>query len=306
VLDGKIHYCAGGYPNTGTPLDDHYVYDPSTGVWSAATDLPFPTAINEAASINGLFYVLTGQPDKQLCQSYDPSTGLWTDHFDLPDMNFWYGAVLAAGNTIYRFAGGGYLSPMASAHVYDAVNDYWDPLPAVPNSIHALAGATINDSLICLAGGYFNYNDLDNVWLYHTTTQQYEALDPLPVGRSYHSMVFAGGCVYVIGGDSDLDPNAGTSMIRNCGIGVGVPEIGPDVPPFSTTMGDGTLEIRTNSGVPRGGSHVELTDIGGHHVRAADLSGGSVLLNDAGMAPGIYQVHVRINGRSHVVRWAVD
>ena len=23
VLNGKIHFCAGGYPNTGTPLDEH-------------------------------------------------------------------------------------------------------------------------------------------------------------------------------------------------------------------------------------------------------------------------------------------
>lgn len=306
VLDGKIHYCAGGYPNTGTPLDDHYVYDPATDTWTAATDLPFPTAINEAASINGLFYVLTGQPDKQLCQSYDPSTGLWTDHFALPDMNFWYGAVLAAGNTIYRFAGGGYMSPTSAAHVYDAVNDDWTPLPPVPNTIHALAGATISDSLICLAGGYYNFMDLDNVWLYHTNTQQYEELDPLPVGRSYHSMVYAGGCVYVVGGDSDLDPGAGTSLIRNCDIGVGVAEAGPaDDRPFMTIAGDHTLEIRLNEGAVRTGATAEVLDAGGRRVRSAALSSGSVLLHDGGMAPGIYQVCIRTNGERYVVHWTV-
>lgn len=307
VVDGKIHFAAGGYPNTGTPLADHAIYDPAADLWSTATDLPFPTAINEAASINDRFYVMTGQPDRRLCQSYDPATELWTEHADLPDMNFWYGAVLSAGNTIYRFGGGGYTAPNNLAHVYDAVNDSWTPLPPLPMAIHAVAGATINDNLICLAGGYNNGTDLDNMWLYHIDTQEYEALDPMPAGRSYHAMVYAGGCIYVVGGNNPLEPGIGTSLVRNCGIGVGLMEVGTDdALPYTATIFPTSLAIQLNENTPRHGATLEVMDAAGRRVQQMDLRSGSALLSATGIVPGVYRVRIHVAERRYVMAWVVQ
>ncbi|MBK8499945.1 MAG: T9SS type A sorting domain-containing protein [Flavobacteriales bacterium] len=302
VLNGKIHYCAGGYPNTGTPLDDHYVYDPATDSWSAAADLPFPTAINEAAAINGKFYVLTGQPNKQLCQSYDPNTNSWTAHASLPDLNFWYGAVLAVNNTIYRFGGGGYAVPVNLAHVYNPSGDNWTALPAFPEQVHSLAGANVGDSLICLAGGFYNFEDLDDVRLYRPLTQEYQTLEVLPAGRSYHSMVSAGGCVYVVGGDNDLVPTMGVNLIRNCSIGVGVQEHASAWRPYimHSTSHSFTLQLS------KGGSAadaVELIDAQGRMVLRRSLASGSVSLNDDALVSGWYAVAITTGGKHYVERW---
>ncbi len=303
VLDGKIHYCGGGYPNTGTPLNDHYVYDPALDSWTQAADLPFPTAINEAASINGLFYVLTGQPDKQLCQSYDPATDDWTAALPLPDLNFWYGAVLAMGNTIYRFGGGGFTAPTNVAHVYDVANDSWTPLPVMSDPLHAVAGANVGDSLICLSGGYYAQTEQDDVWLYHPLTQQYQPLEPLPVGRDYHSMVSAGGCVYVVGGNSDLDPNMGVSLIRNCSIGaVGVNELANGWRPYVAAITPNGVQLQLTSG---GSARdlVELIDAQGKIITQRSLASGSATLRGGDHATGAYSVVITTGGKRYMERW---
>lgn len=303
VLDGKIHYCGGGYPNTGTPLNDHYVYDPVLDSWTQAADLPFPTAINEAASVHGQFYVLTGQPNKQLCQSYDPGNDSWTAHASLPDLNFWYGAVLAMGNTIYRFGGGGYIAPTNVAHVYDVDSDSWTSLPPMTNALHAIAGANVGDSLICLAGGYFNPNDYANVWLYHPLTQQYQAMEPLPAGRTYHSMVSAGGCVYVVGGNNDLEPTMGVSLIRNCSIGaVGVNELANAWRPYIASNTASAFELQLASGA-KADDRVEVIDAQGKIVARRSLASGSTMLRGEDHAVGVYGIVITIGGKRYMEYW---
>ena len=303
VVNGKIHFCGGGYPNSGTPLNDHHVYDPTTDTWTQAADLPFPTVINEAASVDGKLFVLSGQPDKQLCQSYDPATDSWTAHDPLPDMNFWYGAVLAANNTMYRFGGGGYMTPTDAAHVYDAANDNWNALPDVPATVHALAGANIDDSLICLAGGYFNFAELDNVWLYHLNTQQYEVMDPLPVPRAYHALVRAGGCLYAVGGNNANDPTVGVSLLKNCTIGVSVPTIAATTTlPYSMVITTSTVQVQLASGT----SHalIEVVDAAGRTVAQHEAAHGAVTISGTHYPAGVYTIVITIEGRKYAEAWA--
>ncbi len=304
VVDGKIHYCAGGYPNSGTPLADHYMYDPATDSWSAAADLPFPTAINEAAAINGKFYVLTGQPDKQLCQSYDPATDQWTAHASLPDLNFWYGAVLAHNNTIYRFGGGSYAAPVNLAHVYNVANDNWTALPALPMQLHAVAGANIGDSLICLAGGFLSFAYRDEVWLYRPSTQEYLPQAPLPAGRSYHGMVSAGGCVYVMGGSNDVFPQLGVSLIRNCSIGVGIAEASA-WRPYIARITPSSFELQMPAG-GHGADALQLIDAQGRIVATRSLASGVVVIDGDEIAAGCYTAVITLKGKRWLERWNAE
>ncbi len=214
VVNGKIHFCGGGFPNSGTPLSDHYAYDPATDSWTEAAELPFPTVINEAVELDDQLYVLSGQPQRDLSQRYDPVGGTWVANNDLPDDNFWYGAIVSTGETIYRFGGGGYIAPVNLAMVYDKVADSWSYLPDMGTFLHAPAGCALGDSLIVIAGGYWN-GAVDDVWLCHIASQSYTAAPALPAARSYHSLVSIGSCVYSVGG-SGAEDEIGVSLLRNC------------------------------------------------------------------------------------------
>ncbi len=216
VVNGKIHYCGGGYPNSGTPLSDHYYFDPDSNKWFAATKLPVALAIHKAFGLNKKLYVLSGQPDKLLFKCYDPATKKWLNRNALPDQNFWYSAIVGTSQTIFRFGGGGYLTPTDAAMYYDTLNDGWIDLPNLPMPIHAVSASNLGDSMICIAGGYSNNKIINKCWLYDIKKQRYFVSDTLPYARDYHSMVTAGGCVYSVGGDNPNQSSVSVSLIKNC------------------------------------------------------------------------------------------
>ncbi|MEO8588368.1 MAG: kelch repeat-containing protein [Flavobacteriales bacterium] len=309
VVGGKIHFCGGGYPNSGTPLDDHYYYDGTLDQWFPAAPLPFPTVINEAAEMDGKLYVLSGQPNRTLCQYYDPATDEWTPANPLPDMDFWYGAIISARGTIYRFGGGGYISPTSNSHVYDASNDDWPGLPDMPGALHAPAGANLGDSLLCIAGGYFNAAT-DAVWLYDIDAQTFSPSALLPSARSYHSLVVAGGCLYCVGGDGG-DPSIGVSLLRNCSPSIltGVPEAYPrGTVPFSTLYTPTGLDIQFKGSVASQPIWIDVSDATGKSIRSEGVSTsmGTRHVSADHLANGLYTVAVHIGSARYLIKWMVQ
>lgn len=217
VVNGKIHYFGGGFPNTGTRLDKHYVYNPDSNTWAAAASLPQARAIMEAAAVGDKLYSLGGQADKSLNEMYNSLTNTWSTKNTLPDQNFWYSTVVVNNGIIYRFGGGGYTAPSASAHKYDAISDTWTALPALPQALHALAGTSYGH-FIFLTGGY-NSLPSDKVWLFDVNTNTYIAGTPLPSARNYHDMVTAGNCIYSLGGSNNADATVPNSLWRYCPAG---------------------------------------------------------------------------------------
>ncbi len=215
AVNGKIHYFGGGYPNTGTPLDDHHIYDPTTDNWALAADLTAPRAIHYGVGLDGVLFSLGGQGMANLCQTYDAVNNSWITKNNLPDNSFWYGAHVPTGGSIYRFCGGGYTAPVNKAHKYNAANDSWAVLPNTPNAVHAIRGAAIGDKIF-LAGGYFDFLDRDEVWIFDTQTETYSPGIPMPIGRSYHNLVALDSCIYAIGGNNAIDETVRTQLIRLC------------------------------------------------------------------------------------------
>jgi len=213
--NGKIHYFGGGFPNTGTPLKDHYVYDPVGDAWIKAADLTQARAIHSAVSLDGTLYSLGGQGVSNLCQTYDEVNDKWVTKSNLPDNSFWYGAHVPAEGHIYRFCGGGYTAPTNKADVYDPLTDTWSSLPVFPHANHSIRGAAIGDK-IYLAGGYYDFLDRDEVWVYDTKAKTYTALTKLPIGRSYLSVVAIDSCIYSIGGNNAIDATVSTQLLRLC------------------------------------------------------------------------------------------
>ena len=309
VVNGKIHFCGGGFPNTGTPLDLHYYYDPDSAQWYQAANMPVPTAIHKAVSLDGKMYVLSGQPNRYLCEYYDPVSDSWTQLNSLPDQNFWYGAIAATGQTIYRFGGGGYLSPVNLAHRYDKLNDTWVPLPVLPEALHAPAGVTINDSLIVYSGGYLSAVTKDKVWIYNTNAQTYTLSDSLPAARNYHSMVKVDTCIYSVGGYNISFPSMGFSLIKNCASNVVITSVPSPVTevqkPYSISITPSVVSIYLDSHY-NGDASVRLIDVTGRTVLSQGTGNGSIEIRNETLSTGLYLVIIYTGEQSYVERWAVN
>jgi N-acetylneuraminic acid mutarotase len=308
VVDGKIHYCGGGFPTSGQPLNLHFYYDVDSDAWFAADTLPVAVAIHKCAELDGKLYVLSGQPDKTLCESYDPVTDSWTQLNPLPDMNFWYGVIVSANSTLYRFGGGGYAAPTAAAHVYDKVNDSWTPLPSLPVPLHGAAGTNDGDSVIWILGGYSSGNDRKEVWKYDINAQTYTLTDSLPVERSYLSSVTAGGCVYSVGGNNNGFPQVGVSMLQNCtpNFPASIDDREDQQKPYFFLSSNSFMKVQLNDASLKQAA-VRLVDMQGKTVweQVIQGQGGSVLLHNENFAPGMYLALIAIGNSSYVEQWMV-
>jgi N-acetylneuraminic acid mutarotase len=306
VVNGKIHFCGGGYPTTGQRLDLHYYYDPDSLQWYQAANMPVATAIHKAVSLDDKLYVLSGQPNRTLCEYYDPVNNSWTQRNPLPDQNFWYGAIVSTSNTIYRFGGGGYTAPSNLAHEYDKVNDTWISRPLIPEAAHAIAGTAINDSLICIGGGYAAGLPKAKVWIYNTNAQTYTLSDTFPAARDYHAMVLAGGCVYSVGGDNTAVPNIGVSLIKNCSLNIITSvseETQQPAKPYSVINTPEQLVIRLNSS--SSASAVKVIDISGRTILFETINDETISFGSRQFTPGVYLMFLAVDGAYYVEQWNV-
>lgn len=295
AVNGKIHYFGGGYPNTGSPLNDHYIYDPYTDSWEQAADLTAPRAIHYAVGQDTTLFSLAGQGMANLCQTYSSTTDTWTTMNNLPDNSFWYGAHVATGGHIYRFCGGGYTAPTNKAHKYNPNTDSWSSLTNMPNSIHAPAGAAIG-SKIFIAGGYFDFLEHEDVWIFDTETNSYTAGIPMPIGRSYHNMVALDSCIYVIGGNNAIDATVRTSVIRLCPFEIisSTKEVEPS-PELMVNYHYGKLSLQLSKEI-KGDTQVSVFDLTGRMILTEKLEAspdGYYELNLNGLVPSLYVVHLK-------------
>jgi N-acetylneuraminic acid mutarotase len=303
VVNGKIHFCGGGFPNTGTRLNKHYIYDPDSNKWTAAVNMPVATAIHKAASFDNKLYILTGQPDKQLCEIYDPIAKTWTQKNALPDQNFWYSAIVADKNAIYRFGGGGFAVPQNLAHSYDKLNDAWTPLPNLPLALHGLDGALVNDSLIFLTGGY-NQADKNYVWIYNIRSKTYTVNKSLPIARTYHSTVTIDNCIYSVGGNNNTFPYVNITLLKLCpGSSPLQVQTVEKAKPYQLVQTPGYLELELRSGT--GSAEIFIADISGKSIYRVNTEDGHVKIESAGFTPGMYMVNIECDGLYYTEKWIV-
>jgi N-acetylneuraminic acid mutarotase len=284
VLNGKIHYFGGGYPNSGTPLDSHYAYDPLLNSWSVAASLPIPRVIMEAASINGKLYALSGQPDKTRVDEYDPSANAWTSKNPLPDMDFWYSAIVVKANEMFRFGGGGYLTPVKHVAKYDPGTDLWITLTTLPVALHAPAG-TASGGLIYIGGGY-NGGNTDVVQTFDESTLAFNTVSSLPVPIAYHEMVTIDTCIYSVGGD-----NASSNLLfRYCNpvnVSVNVINLKNTVSVSPNPFSDKTHLYLDEKSITAN-TKLTICDISGNKVKQIPVKNSVTEIRRENLARGIY------------------
>jgi hypothetical protein len=307
AANGKIHFFGGGFPNSGSPVDDHVVYDPASDTWTIAADLTQPRAIHYGVSFNDEVYSLAGQGMATLFQVYDEANDQWIDKANLPDNQFWYGAHVATEENIYRFCGGGYTAPRSAVHRYNPDLDSWTKLADFPLAVHGLSGAAIGSSIV-LGGGYANFGELDEMYMYHTETFQYENLPPMPIGRVYHKIVAIDSCIYAVGGNHAIDETVRTQLIRLCPFDKtsNLNEI-TNQKELSTWFENGNLHISTPPGI-QGASNIHVFDYSGKLVQIENkelLPDEHILLNLIDFPAGNYVVRVRQGNQNFTSKFFV-
>lgn len=265
VVGDKIHFFGGGIPNSGSPVSDHYIYDINDNEWTEGASLDAPRAIHNALGFDNKLFSLGGQGVALVCQSYDIATDTWTDQNNLPDNQSWYGAFVSTEETMYRFCGGGYTTPNNNAHKYYPDFDAWLPLTSFPVATHAIKGAAIGDKIF-LAGGYNNFAQRKEIYIYDTEEDTYELSDvELPIGRNYLNVVSLDSCLYVLGGKNDFDTEVNRTMIRWCPYAVSTSTNDYSSQPLTVTYFDGTIRLD----VPEDNStamELNIIDLNGKNV----------------------------------------
>jgi len=305
AADGKIHYFGGGYPTSGQPKADHHIYDPVTNSWTEAADLTAPRAIHYGVALNDVVYSLAGQGMANLCQTYDPVANAWTTKNNLPDNGFWYGAHVATEGHIYRFCGGGYTAPNKLAHRYDLETDSWASLPMFPAATHALRGAAIGNK-IYLAGGYHDFIERDEVFVFDTDTESYTTGIPLPLGRNYHNMVSLDSCIYVVGGNHAIDETVKFQLLRFCPFATSK-TVEKTPLPLVARYASGIVYLQIPNDV-QGAAQLSIFDMAGKQLFFKNLSSGVEGLyeiNVGELRPSMYVLHLQTDTRVFVSKIAV-
>jgi N-acetylneuraminic acid mutarotase len=159
ALDGRLHAIGGGTTSGSVAL--HWVYDPASNEWSAAS--PFPGNGRDhlaAVALAGSIYLVGGRPGAATRNSngldrWDPETDTWTPLAPVPTARSGH-AVAALGGRIYAL--GGEVSSVdpdgvfPQVEVYDPATDVWTSLPDMPVPRHGLGAVAIGLRLY-LPGG---------------------------------------------------------------------------------------------------------------------------------------------------------
>lgn len=182
-----------------------------------------------------------------------------------------------------------------SFKMVNAATNTWSPLPDFPAATHALKGAAIGDK-IYLAGGYHDFLERDEVYIFDTQTEEYSLGTPLPLGRSYHNMVALDSCIYVVGGNHAIDETVRTQLIRFCPFETAsaAREKGPS-PSLTAQYLSGKLLVQLPADFA-GTASLSLYNMAGRQVFFEKLSSGNGVNCEAwvgNLPPSVYLVQLR-------------
>ena len=220
--NGEVLVVAGyvdvlGYP--GYPIDSAELYDPATGSWSLAGNLPIPRESHTATLLaNGKVLVAGGinrtQFDTEVladAELYDPASGTWTATGSLAEPRTGHTATLLPNGKVLVAGGYGESGLLASAELYDPESETWTQTGSLAtardNHTATLLGDT--DGKVLVAGGYGQETGfLASAELYDPTTERWSTTASLAVGRVNHTAtLMLGGDVLIAGGRGSIIDN---------------------------------------------------------------------------------------------------
>jgi hypothetical protein len=189
------------------------VYDPTTGIWTAAGEVPENLSHVLGAEVGGRIYYPGGfafgpRRDVGTMHIYDPATGEWSTGAPMPSgRERGAGGVAVVAGKIY-YLGGLRLPQVAVAwvDVYDTATDSWTSLPDMPRARDHVAVAAMDGAIYAMGGR------VADPALTVAATDRYDlatgtwttGLAPMPTPRAGAAVASLGGELIVIGGSHDF------------------------------------------------------------------------------------------------------
>jgi streptogramin lyase/N-acetylneuraminic acid mutarotase len=153
--DGRI-FAIGGSNGSGN-LSTVEVYDPATGAWTGASDIPVVSrsGLAAVAGPDGRIYAIGGDPGGTV-DAYDPVTNTWdTVVAPLPTPRSNLAAVAGPGNLILAIGGyqGSGIGGLSAVEGYNPATNTWSLGPPILTHVSGLAAAVGRDGRIYAIGG---------------------------------------------------------------------------------------------------------------------------------------------------------
>ena len=225
TVNGRIYYL-GGIAEACVDLasacesDRVDVFDPSTGLWTAAP--PLPTAAPRhhlaVAVLADRIYVLGGfrgilgggSNFGPVATTFVFDGSVWHQLADQPIAR---GAATAQaiGGVIY-VAGGGRREPDAlpDVYAYDPASDQWTARSAMPTAREHLASCVVTGQMLVVGGWDSHKRTLAAAEVYDPLSDRWQSVAPLPTPRGGLGAATIDDVCYAIGGEQWVGPYPGT------------------------------------------------------------------------------------------------
>jgi N-acetylneuraminic acid mutarotase len=186
ATDGRLIYVAGGFAESGATVRTVEIFDPSTGEWSSAPDLPIPVNHAMASALDGTVVVVGGY----LGPLRDPSdrafalrVDRWEELPAMPEPRAAAGAATVDG-LLYVAGGVGPDGLAEEMLVFDPRIQQWSTVPGPPTPREHLGVAAFGGLLYVVGGrtGGIGTN-LGTAEAYDRTTGEWLNLRDMPTPR---------------------------------------------------------------------------------------------------------------------------
>jgi len=230
ATDGRSIYVLGGFipPPANAPEGVRagvsrtlLSYDPVSGVWSDAGQVPVATQHTGFVHVRGRLYLFGGYRDNSFEPQgdvwiFDPGAGAWTSGNPMPTPRGAFatavldGRIHVIGGTVAdvnaldhaAHSVSGNDTSVGTQEVYDPTTDTWErraPMPTPRN--HHVAGA-VNGRIYVTAGREGGTFTLTETEVYDPRTDSWSLAAPLPTGRSGAAGVVLANRLYIFGGET--------------------------------------------------------------------------------------------------------
>ena len=143
-----------------TRLNKCEIYDPSTGVWSAAASMSTARSAHTATVLSsGIVlvcggYVSGGSGISATCELYDPSTNTWSSAASMPNAHVNHTASLLASGKVLICGGQSLGDPaVAYCELYDPGSDTWTSAASMANTRTSHTATVLSSGKVFVAGG---------------------------------------------------------------------------------------------------------------------------------------------------------
>jgi N-acetylneuraminic acid mutarotase len=275
LADGKV-LVAGGRICTGsscTEFDSAELYDPTTGLWTAAGHMSVPRHAHVAVRLpSGKVLVaggFSGSTTWNTAELYDPETGSWslTGSLSVPRA-FATATVLANGKVLV--AGGGLFGindpGLNTAELYDPAIGDWTSAGTMTAHRRIHTATLLADGRVLIASGmggtFGNPVMLNGSDIYDPATGSWTPTGRLATGRVFHTAtLLQDGRVLVTGGSNFISIIYDTAEIYDPAIG--------------QWRSAGSMSIARNSHTATVRADGKVLVVGGFNNRASDFTNSS-------------------------------